>query len=445
MNDRTQELARTQALILAGGQGERLQPLTVSRPKPAVSFGGIFRIIDFKLSNCLRSGLARVSLLTQYRHERLHRYIRERWSNLWNNTVQAGRSPLLLYPSTSGKRYRGTADAVFRNYELLESDDAEFVLILSGDHIYQMDYAGFLRQHTESGADLTIATVQHPIGNASHFGVVEVDGDFRVTSFEEKPANPRPLPSRPSMALVSMGVYVFNKKVLLESLRCLCETGQGYDFGHDIIPSMIHSGRTYAYDFRDDTQSSPAYWRDIGTLDGYYKASMELLDPDGLFNPYAIDGWTSQPRRHPSFSGRSMAASALCCNGDTRITRSVLSPDLELAHGVTVDESILMPGVRIGEGARVRRAIIDEGVHIPAGFHIGIDLDQDRRYHTVTDSGVVVVSKNSKGDIPGRPCTLRFGLRVRAWKRNANVNYRSAWPVNDSMKREGHRVRTETE
>src|SRR6266446_506705 len=181
MNDRTQHLARTQALIMAGGQGERLHPLTVFRPKPAVSFGGIFRIIDFTLFNCLHSGLSRVSLLTQYRYEELHRYIRERWSKLWNNTEQYGRSQLLLLPSTSGKRYRGTADAVFRNTELLESDDAEYVLILSGDHIYNMDYGGLLRQHAETGADLTIATVEHPAGNASHFGVVEVDEDFKVT------------------------------------------------------------------------------------------------------------------------------------------------------------------------------------------------------------------------------------------------------------------------
>jgi glucose-1-phosphate adenylyltransferase len=400
MNDRTEDLARTQALILAGGQGERLHPLTVFRPKPAVSFGGIFRIIDFTMSNCLHSGLARVSLLTQYRNEVLHRYIRERWSELWNSSEQAGRSPLLLLPSTSGKQYRGTADAVFQNYELLESNDADFVLILSGDHIYHMDYAGLLRQHIETGADLTIATVQHPVGNASHFGVVEVDGDFKVTGFEEKPVNPRPLPSRPSMALVSMGIYVFNKNVLRESLRCFCETGQGYDFGHNIIPSLILSGRTYAYDFRDDTQSSPAYWRDIGTLDGYYKTSMELVDSDGPFDPYANHNWTSQPTLHPSFSGRSMVAPTLCPEGDARIIRCVLSPDVELARGVMVEESILMPGVRIGEGARVRRAIVDEGVQIPAGFHIGFDPDQDRRNHTITRAGIVVVSNTQMTTYP---------------------------------------------
>jgi len=406
MNHRTQDVARTHALILAGGQGERLHPLTVFRPKPAVSFGGIFRIIDFTLSNCLHSGLARVSLLTQYRHEELHRYVRERWSNLWNNTKQAGRSPLSLLPSTSGNRYRGTADAVFRNNELLESDDAEFVLILSGDHIYHMDYAGLLRQHTETGADLTIATVEHPVGNASHFGVVEVDENFKVTDFEEKPVHPRPLPSRPSMALVSMGVYVFKKKVLLESLRSLCEIGLGYDFGHDLIPSLIPSGRTYAYDFRDDTQSSPPYWRDIGTLDGYYKASMELVDPDGPFDPYTSDGWTSQPPRHTSFSGRGLVSPTLCREADARITQSVFSPDIELARGVNVDKSILMPGVRIGEGARVRRAIVDEGVQIPAGFRIGFDLDQDRRNHMVTDAGIVVVSKTPKTKYP---VAMHFG------------------------------------
>jgi glucose-1-phosphate adenylyltransferase len=393
MNPRTPELPRTQAWILAGGQGERLHPLTDSRPKPAVSFGGIFRIIDFTLSNCLYSGLDRVSLVTQYRHEELHRYIREGWSEHWNNSGQPGRSPLIFLPPASGKRYRGTADAVFQNSELLESDSADFVLILSGDHIYHMDYRGFLRQHAETGADLTIATVEHPVSDASHFGVAEVDRNFKVTGFEEKPANPRFLPSKPSMALVSMGLYVFKKKALLESLRHFCETDQGYDFGHDIIPSLIHSGCAYAYDFRDEVQDSPRYWRDIGTLDGYYEASMDLVHPDALFDPYANYGWPSQPTRHPSFNGRRIASSSPCRAGDACVARSVLSPDIEVADGVTVDESVLMPGVRIGNGARLRRTIVEEGVQIPAGFHAGFDLDQDRRHHTVTDAGVVVVSK----------------------------------------------------
>jgi glucose-1-phosphate adenylyltransferase len=398
--------ARTFTFILAGGEGRRLSPLTRHRPKPAVSFGGMFRIIDFTLSNCLHSGIGRVSLVTQYRHEELYRYIRDGWSDLWNNAGQPERSPLGFLPAMSGNRYRGTADAVFQNSALLESDSAELVLVLSGDHIYQMDYRDFLRQHMETGADLTIGTVEHPLGGASHFGVVEVDQNLMVTGFEEKPENPRPLPSRPSMALVSMGVYVFKKTVILESLRRLCGTAQGYDFGHDIIPSLIRSGRTYAYDFRDKAQVSPRYWRDIGTVDAYYEASMDLVAPYRPFDPYANDGWPSQPTRYPVLMGSTEAR--LSPGSDSRVTRSVLSPDVHLEEGVIVADSVLMPGVRIGQGARLQRTIVEEGVHVPAGFQAGFDLDQDLEHHTVTEAGVVVVSQTPANS---KPFALRFTSR----------------------------------
>ena len=397
-------LARTQAFILAGGQGERLQPLTISRPKPAISFGGVFRIIDFTLLNCLSSGLRRVSLVTQYRYEELHRYIREGWSEVWNNTQRSGLSALRLLPPSSGKRYRGTADAVFQNSELLQSDRSEFVLVLSGDHIYRMDYRGFLEQHVESDADLTIATVEHPLHDASHFGVVEADRNYKVTGFQEKPVYPRPMPSNPSMALVSMGVYVFKKSVLLESLRRTCETGLGHDFGRDIIPSLIRSGRTYAYDFRDTIKGSPHYWRDIGTLDAYYEASMDLVRPGAPFDPYA-HGDCPLRRRPANSSGLPIA--------DSFIARSILAPDVDIADGVTVYDSVLMPGARVGKGARLRRAIVDEGVHIPAGFQVGFDSDEDRTRHTVTKAGVIVVSRTPENS---RPVVVRFA-RPEAAKR----------------------------
>lgn len=408
MNDRTLALARTQAFILAGGRGERLHPLTRLRPKPAVSFGGMFRIIDFTLSNCLHSGIGRVSVVTQYQHENLHRYIREGWTDLWNTTQESNGSPLALLPPTGGKRYRGTADAVFHNSELLQPGNTDFVLVLAGDHIYQMDYRGLLRQHAETAADLTIATVEHPIGDASHFGVVEVDRNFKVTGFEEKPANPRPLPSRPSTALVSMGVYVFKNEVLLNSLRHFCQTGRGYDFGHDIIPSLIHSGCTYAYDFRDSVQNSPRYWRDIGTLDGYYEASMDLVRPDGPFDPYANDGWPSQPTRHPTLTEPTKTKIAASLDSHCDVTRSVLSPGIHLERGVAVTDSVLMPGVRIGKGARLRRTIVEEGLHLPAGFQAGFDSDQDRKHHTVTEAGIVVVSRTPR---KSKPTVLRFAPR----------------------------------
>jgi glucose-1-phosphate adenylyltransferase len=381
----------------------------------------MFRIIDFTLSNCLYSGLERVSLATQYRHEELHRYIRDGWSELWNNTEQKDRRPLTLLPPTSGKRYRGTADAVFQNSELFEANSAEFVLILSGDHIYHMDYRSFLRQHAEMDADLTIATVEYPVSDASHFGVVEVDQNFKVTCFEEKPANPRPLPSRPSMALVSMGIYVFKKNVLLESLRHFCETGQACDFGHDIIPSLIHARRTYAYDFRDEVEDCPRYWRDIGTLDGYYAASMDLVQPDAPFDPYANDGWPAQPTRHPTFNGHTETKLSSGIETDCDVTRSVLSPGVHLEDGVTVADSVLMPGVRIGKGARLRRAIVEEGVHVPAGFQAGFDLDHDRTHYTVTEGGVVVVSRNPTSS---RPAILDFASRGAGNTRPARTRER---------------------
>lgn len=401
-----QEMARTQAFILAGGQGERLQPLTTSRPKPAVSFGGIFRIIDFTLSNCLHSGVGRVSVLTQYQHEELHRYVREGWLDLWTNASSSG-SSLVYRAPVNGERYRGTADAVFRNAEML-GDESDFVLVLSGDHIYQMDYGDLLRQHLETDADLTIATVEYPISGASHFGVVEVDPTFRVTGFEEKPAAPRPLPSDSSMALVSMGVYVFKKTVLLRSLRTHCDSGLGYDFGHDIVPALIHSARVFAYDFRDKTHRTPHYWRDIGTIDAYYAASMDLVQADAPFDPYANEQGPSQPTRHPfTKNSDEMSKSPARVNSGCEVTRTVLSPGVLVEQGATVHESVLMPGVRIGRGAHLRRAIVEEGVHIPAGFRAGVDLNADREIHTVTKSGIVVISRNPART---RPAVLNFAL-----------------------------------
>ena len=386
--------ARTQTFILAGGEGGRLHPLTVSRPKPAVSFGGMFRIIDFTLSNCFYSGLRYVSLVTQYRYDDLHRYVRGGWSELWNSPGgPAYRAPLGLLPPLSGKRYRGTADAVFQNCELLQSDRTEYVLILSGDHVYQMDYGRLLRQHAETNADLTVATVEHPLADASRFGVVEVDRHFKVTGFEEKPINPRPLASKPSMALVSMGIYVFKKSVLLDSLPDFCGTGRGCDFGHDIIPALIQSGSAYAYDFCDEERGSPRYWRDIATIDGYYQTSMDLADPDGPFDPYANEDCPSQPTRHPC-KGLRIVGSSPRRPGHAGITQSLVSPDVELADGVTVEASVVMPGARIGTNARLRRVIVEEGVRIPAGFQAGFDLERDLRHHIVTDAGVVVISQS---------------------------------------------------
>ena len=406
MDGKTAELARTHTFILAGGQGERLHPLTVSRPKPAVSFGGMFRIIDFTLSNCLHSHLNRVSILTQYKPDELQRYVHQGWWDLWNGASNP-REPLACFAPVSGKRYSGTADAVFQNVELLK-DDSEFVLVLAGDHIYQMDYRNLLRQHVETNADLTIATVEHPLEEASHFGVVEVDGSFRVNGFKEKPADPRPLPTDPSRALVSMGIYVFKKSILVASLRAFCESGGGYDFGHDVIPGLIHSARTYAYDFRKENENGSPYWRDIGTIDAYYASSMDLVQDDPPFDPYFNGQHPAAPTRHPA----STHALRARVHSDARVAQSVLSPHVQIEAGAEIDKSVLLPGVRIGKGARVRRTIVEEGVELPAGFHVGFDLEHDRKHHTVTESGVVVI-----GQAPG--ISNRTNLRLA---------FNSPWP-----------------
>ena len=390
MRDTTpRELARISTFILAGGQGERLHPLTLSRPKPAVSFGGAFRMIDFTLFNCLHSGLCRVSLLTQYKYEELHRYLREGWSDLWSDPSVC-REPLLCLPPVSGKRYRGTADAVFQNVNVVHAD-SDFVLVLSGDHIYQMDYGDLLRQHIETNADLTIAAVEYPLCEAMNFGVLQVDETSRVTGFQEKPVVPHPLASNPSSALVSMGVYVFRKSILLGALDVVCGSDQGFDFGHDIIPALMRSVRTYAFDFRDRTQNVPRYWRDIGTIDAYYAASMEAVQLDSPFHANCI--WPSQSSGHRSSKGEiATRLNVSRIDAKAQVRQSVLSPGVEVEKNATVYDSVLMPGVRVGAGARLRRVIVEEDVEIPAGFCAGFNGEHDRNQHSVSEKGVVVIA-----------------------------------------------------
>jgi glucose-1-phosphate adenylyltransferase len=337
-------------------------------------FGGICRIIDFTLSNCLDSGLARVAVLTQYQHDHLQRYVRQRWSGLWNRPGQD--SQLMCLAPTSGKRYRGTADAVFQNLSLLESSP-KYVVILSGDHVYEMDYRELFIRHLETNADVTIATIEHPLKTATQFGVVEVDSNFRVTGFEEKPSDPLPLPLRPDMALISMGLYVFKTDILVQALVENCEGGLGFDFGHHVIPSLISSARVYAYDFRDEVEDSPRYWRDIGTLDSYHEASMDL-----------IRGKVRSPGL-PLRNRVSIRASA-------RVSHSVLSYGVRVEECASIEESIVMPGATVGRGAQVRRAIIEEGVHIPDDFQVGMDIEHDREHYTVSRNGIVVVSNTSR-------------------------------------------------
>jgi len=375
-----------QTLIMAGGRGDRLYPLTASRPKPAVPFGGVFRIVDFALSNCLNSGLANVSLLTQYRHAELQSYIQQSWSGLWSGFTS---EPLECVPPRGSGRYRGTADAVFQNIEGLRHRGPEMVLILSADQVYQMDYRELLSYHASTGADLTISTVEHPLTAAKHFGVVQVDSGNHVVGFQEKPSTPSPSHSSPGGALVSMGVYVFRRETLIQALRENYGKHTEFDFGNHIIPSLIRSARTRAYEFCDRANDVPGYWRDIGTIDTYHETNMDLFRPGTRFDPFVSSKWPS----YPSSRYRSSSDVRARLRTNCRVRRSILSPGVHIEDGGLVESSVLMSRVCIERNAQIRNAIIEEGVCIPAGSKIGFDLDNDRKHHFVTEGGVVVVSQ----------------------------------------------------
>ena len=398
-------LRNTLTLILAGGQGERLHPLTRDRAKPAVPFGGIYRIVDFTLSNCLNSGLRRIYALTQYKSSSLDLHLRLGWSILSNELGE------YIYTIPPQQRladlwYRGTADAIFQNIYTLEQERPDRVLILSGDHVYKMDYSGMLASHLETGADLTVACVEVPLGRAGQLGVMEIDAESRIVGFQEKPENPRSVPDDPHHALVSMGVYVFNTDSLVQTVSEDARRESAHDFGRNIIPDLVRSGRVYAYNFKHGNRNSTVYWRDIGLLDTYWEANMDLVSDRPEFGLNDTD-WPIRTYQEPypptrirltgGIPGDTVAANAIISGGcvvtDAQLDQCVLSYGARVESGAQVSESILMEGVVVGSGATVRRAIIDKDVFIPPGCHIGLDHERDQRLFTVTPSGVVVVPK----------------------------------------------------
>ena len=398
-------LRNTLTLILAGGQGERLHPLTRDRAKPAVPFGGIYRIIDFTLSNCLNSNLRRIYVLTQYKSSSLDLHLRLGWSILSNELGE------YIYTIPPQQRladlwYRGTADAIFQNIYTLEQERPDRVLILSGDHVYKMDYSGILASHQETGADLTVACVEVPLGRAGQLGVMETDADSRIVSFEEKPENPLPLPGDPHHALASMGIYVFSTDVLVRTVSEDARRGSAHDFGQNIIPDLVKNGKVCAYNFKHGNRNSTVYWRDIGMLDTYWEANMDLVSDAPEFGLYDTD-WPVRTYQEPYPPTRirlaggtpegSRAADAIISGGcvvtNARVEQCILSYGARVEPGAQVSESILMEGVVVGSGATVRRAIIDKDVYVPPGCRIGLDHERDRRLFTVTPSGVVVVPK----------------------------------------------------
>ena len=399
------------AMILAGGKGERLYPLTQDRAKPAVPFGGIYRIIDFTLSNCLNSGIRQIHLLTQYKSLSLNRHIIQGWIHYFNGELGEYINLIPAQQRVGEDWYLGTADAIYQNIYVLQMDRPALVLILSGDHIYKMNYQDMIAYHRERQADLTVAVIEMPKHLSRHFGVLQVNEDFRITGFQEKPEVPQTIPGQPDWILCNMGVYVFNTETLVRRvIEDAKDPHSAHDFGKNVIPAMVAQDRVYAYSFRDENKKTSKYWRDIGTLDAYYEASMDLVSVDPEFNLYDRD-WpirTYQPHYPPAKTvffedggtGRTGGAynsliSSGCIISGGKVFRSILSPGVRINSYAEACDSILMDGVNVGRRARLNRVIVDKDVKIPEGFQIGYDLKEDAKQFTVTESGIVVISKGT--------------------------------------------------
>ena len=398
----------TLALILAGGAGTRLKGLTKWRSKPSVPFGGKFRIIDFPLSNCLNSGIRRMGILTQYKAHSLIRHVQLGWSFLRGELGEF--IELLPAQQRLGSHwYAGTADALYQNLDIIRLHNPEYVLILAGDHIYQMDYGAMLAAHVENDADLTIGCFEVPLKEASAFGVMQVDEEWRVTRFEEKPENPSPMPGDPSRALASMGIYVFNRDFLFEQLiKDADNKNSSHDFGKNIIPEAIRRYRVLAYPFRED-DGTQAYWRDVGTIDAYWSANMELIGVTPELNLYNNDWpiWTYQEQLPPAKfvfdddDRRGMAVDSMvsggCIISGATVHHSLLFSKVVVNSYSKVYDTVVLPNVIIERDCSIRKAVIDKGCVIPEGTVIGEDKEADAKRFHVTENGVVLVTPDMLG------------------------------------------------
>jgi glucose-1-phosphate adenylyltransferase len=410
-------------ILLAGGAGERLAPLTRDQPKPMMPFGGIYRLIDLTLSNCLNSGLSKIYVLTQYKALSLNRHIRQVWNILSPELGQF----IEAVPPTQRLRdtwYLGTADAVYQNMQSIVDEHLPYVLILSADHVYKMNYAHMLDWHIERGADVTVATTRIDPSDSRRFGIVSMDSEYSIQDFNEKPPQERAVRShfREDTCSASMGVYLFSTPVLLEALKEDAEDERSsHDFGKDVLPRLIGRRRMVAYDFVDENKKEMIYWRDVGTLESYFEANMDLVAVTPVFNLYDQD-WplrTSMPPLPPAkfvfaSEGRCMGlaldsiVSHGCILSGGRVTRSVLSPGVRVDCQASVENCLLFSGVQVGAHSRIRNAIVDHNLKIPEYAVIGADPEANRREgHTVTDSGLVIVHADSPGvsvqDVPRRP------------------------------------------
>ena len=401
------------AIVLAGGRGSRLAELTDWRAKPAVPFGGKFRIIDFALSNCVNSGIRRIGVCTQYKAQSLIRHLQRGWSFL-DGRFEEFVELLPAQQRVTADWYRGTADAVYQNIDILRRHHRKYVLILAGDHVYKMDYARMLADHSASGAVMTVACIEVPLADASQFGVMSVDANGRISAFDEKPERPAATPGDPDRALASMGIYVFDEAFLYEQLiRDAEDCKSSHDFGKDLIPWLIKSGlHVHAHRFRDscvNMSKGAPYWRDVGTLDAYWQANMELTRVVPDLNLYDVDWpiWTYQEQMPPAKfvfdddGRRGMAVDSLvsggCIVSGSTVRRSVLFSNVRVQDFCDIEDCVVLPNVEIGNNVTLRRAIVDKHCRLPDGLTAGVDPEADRKRFHVTEGGVTVIVPESLG------------------------------------------------
>jgi len=390
-------------MIMAGGRGSRLEDLTAIRAKPATPFGGKFRIIDFPLSNCVNSGIRQVYILTQYKAQSLIQHINRGWGYLrgeFGEFIQV----VPAQQQIDENWYKGTADSIFQNLNRIRDRNPEHVLVLAGDHIYKMDYGPMIAHHTENNADITVGVIRVPLHEATGFGVMSIDENHRVTGFEEKPANPQPVPGNPDVAMASMGIYVFNTRFLLETLEAdAVNPDSDHDFGKNIIPESIKNQRVFAYPFHDVKTRAQSYWRDVGTVDAYFRANLELIYVNPELNLYDAEWpiWTYQEQLPPAKfvlddSGRvGMATNSMvsggCIVSGAYVRQSLLFSSVTVDEGSEVIQAVILPEAKIGKHCRITRAIIDKRCNIPDGTVIGEDHAEDAKRFRVTAEGVVLV------------------------------------------------------
>jgi glucose-1-phosphate adenylyltransferase len=395
------------AVVMAGGKGSRLYPLTIDRAKPAVPFGGKYRIIDFTLSNCINSGIKKVFVLTQYKSYSLERHIRHGWGFL-SNELHEFVVPIPPQQRIDESWYQGTADAIFQNLYSINQERPKYLLVLSGDHVYKMDYANLISYHIEKGADVTVGALEIDKYEASAFGVIEVDGKNQIKGFQEKPERPKTLPDDPDKCLISLGVYVFSTSPLITQLKADAkDKNSQHDFGKNVIPNMAEEMNVYAYNFKDK-KKRPAYWRDVGTLDSYWEANMDLVSVSPVFNLYNPE-WpirTFQGVEPPAkfvfaqeFEGGRLgvALDSIVCGGTIvsggRVQNSVLGPNVRVNSFCNVTDSVLLANVNIGRHSQIKKTIIEKGVRIPPNSIIGYHPEEDAKHFHVTESGITVITR----------------------------------------------------